>query len=397
LTPFLTILLYISCRNGVNIFCGRPVTGTVTSHVTSQQILTKVAVHFRFNSMKGTTSYKDAGVDVGKADVLINRMKERIQGTFNPYVLSSIGAFAALTEIPSGYKHPVLVTATDGVGTKLRIAFATRKHGTVGIDLVAMSVNDVLTVGARPYFFLDYFACGRLDERIYAEVITGICAGCEKAGCALVGGETAEMPSFYPEGEYDLAGFVTAFVEKDKVIGGSTIESGDRVIGLASDGLHSNGFSLARKIVIEQHGLTIQDEVDGLQGNLYEELLKPTRIYVKPMLAIMEKFNVKGMAHITGGGLPGNVSRIIPDGLRARLSVAKEPPDIFKVLKRLGNVTQEEMYATFNMGIGFVIVVSKANEADAIQELCKMGENAFPLGVVEKAQDGTKVLITSAT
>ena len=331
---------------------------------------------------------------MGKADALIGRMKERIQGTFNPYVLSPIGAFAALAEIPSEYKHPVVVTATDGVGTKLRIAFATQKHDTVGIDLVAMSVNDVLTVGARPYFFLDYFACGTLDERVYAEVITGICAGCEMAGCALVGGETAEMPSFYAAGEYDLAGFVTAFVEKEKVINGSTIESSDCVIGLASSGLHSNGFSLARKIIIEQHGLAAKDNVNGLQGNLYEEMLKPTRIYVKPVLALMEKIEIKGMAHITGGGLPGNVSRIIPDGLCAYLSVAKEPPDIFKVLKRLGNVAWDEMYATFNMGVGFVIVVSKADEARTIQELRSLGEDAFPLGVVEKVRSGKKVLIT---
>lgn len=363
----------------------------------AQQMLTKSLVHFRFNIMEERSSYKDAGVDVGKADTLINRMKERIQGTFNPYVLSPIGAFAALAEIPPEYKHPVLVTATDGVGTKLRIAFATQKHDTVGIDLVAMSVNDVLTIGARPYFFLDYFACGRLDERIYTDVIAGICAGCEMAGCALVGGETAEMPSFYSEGEYDLAGFVTAFVEKEKVINGSTIESGDRAIGLASSGLHSNGFSLARKIIIEQHGLTAKDQINGLQGNLYEEMLKPTRIYVKPVLALMEKVEIKGMAHITGGGLPSNVNRIIPDGLCAYLSVAKEPPDIFKVLKRLGNVALDEMYATFNMGVGFVIVVSKADEARAIQELRSLGENAFPLGVIEDAQNEKKVLITSET
>lgn len=347
--------------------------------------------------MKVTTSYKDAGVDVGKADALIKRMKKQIQETFNPYVLSPIGAFAALTEIPTGYKHPLLVTATDGVGTKLRVAFATQKHDTVGIDLVAMSVNDVLTLGARPFFFLDYFACGRLDERIYAEVIKGICTGCEMAGCALVGGETAEMPSFYPEGEYDLAGFVTAFVEKEKVINGSTIKAGDRVIGLASSGLHSNGFSLARKILFEQHQLTAKDGVNGLEGNLYDELLTPTRIYVKPVLALMEKFEIKGMAHITGGGLPGNVNRIIPDGLCARLSVAKEPPDIFKVLMRLGNVARDEMYTTFNMGIGFVLVVDKADEAAVIRGLSSLGENGFPLGVIEKSQDKQKVTVTSVT
>jgi phosphoribosylformylglycinamidine cyclo-ligase len=353
-------------------------------------------VHFRFNTMKVTTSYKDAGVDVGKADALIKRMKKQIQGTFNPYVLSPIGAFAALTEIPSEYKHPLLVTATDGVGTKLRVAFAVKKHDTVGIDLVAMSVNDVLTVGARPFFFLDYFACGGLDEQIYADVIKGICEGCEMAGCALVGGETAEMPSFYAGGEYDLAGFVTAFVEKEKVIDGSTVQAGDRVIGLASSGLHSNGYSLARKVLIEQHGLTIKDKVDGSERSLYEEMLKPTRIYVKPVLALMEKIEIKGMAHITGGGLPGNVNRVIPDGLCAHLTVAQDPPDIFRMIMRLGNVTRDEMFATFNMGIGFVLVVGKADEPMAIQELRALGEDAFPLGVIEKSQDNQKVLVTSA-
>ncbi len=347
--------------------------------------------------MKGTTSYKDAGVDVAKADALIKRMKSRIQGTFNPHVLSPIGAFAALTEIPPTYKHPVLVTATDGVGTKLRIAFAAKKHDTVGVDLVAMSANDVLTVGARPYFFLDYFACGKLDERIYAEVIKGICIGCEMAGCALVGGETAEMPSFYAEGEYDLAGFVTAFVEKEKVIDGSTIQAGDSVIGLASSGLHSNGFSLARKILMEQHGLRPKDKVAGLRGTVYEEMLKPTRIYVKPILAVMQKVNIKGMAHITGGGLPGNVERIIPHGLAAHLTIGKEPPAIFRVLEKMGSVTKKDMYATFNMGIGFVLVVNKSDEARAVKLLRASGEDAFALGVIVKARNQKKVLITNNT
>ncbi len=345
--------------------------------------------------MKAKASYKQAGVDVAKADALIKRMKKRIQGTFNPFVMSPIGAFAALAEIPRGYKHPLLVTATDGVGTKLRIAFALRKHDTVGIDLVAMSVNDVLTVGARPYFFLDYFACGALDEKIYAEAIKGICAGCEMAGCALIGGETAEMPSFYPEGEYDLAGFVTAFVEKEKVITGSTIRAGDRVIGIASSGLHSNGFSLARKILIEQQGLRATDKVPGLRRKVYEEMLTPTRIYVKPVLSLMERCEIKGMAHITGGGLPGNVNRIIPDGLCAHLTIEHEPPAIFRVLERVGNVARDEMFATFNMGIGFVIVINRSDEKAAIEKLKKMGENAFPLGVIEKAQNKKKVLITS--
>jgi phosphoribosylformylglycinamidine cyclo-ligase len=351
-------------------------------------------IHFRFITMNKGATYKSAGVDVGKADALIARLKGRIQGTFNPYVMSSIGAFAALTEIPKEYKNPVLVTATDGVGTKLRIAFASGKHDTVGIDLVAMSVNDVLTVGARPFFFLDYFACGKLEEHVYTDVLSGICAGCEIAGCALVGGETAEMPSFYGDGEYELAGFVTAFVEKNGIIDGSTIEAGDRLIGLASSGLHSNGFSLVRNVFFERHKLTVHDHVDGLKGELYEELLRPTRIYVKTILALREKFQIKGMAHITGGGLPGNVSRIIPDGLRARMSVSKEPPEVFTAIMKLGDVSRDEMYATFNMGVGFVLVVKEADEAAVIKELASLGEEAFSLGVIEKTDDAQKVILT---
>ncbi len=344
--------------------------------------------------MDAGTTYKSAGVDVARADALIARLKGRIQKTFNPYVMSPIGAFAALTEIPKGYRNPVLVTATDGVGTKLRIAFESGKHDTVGIDLVAMSVNDVLTVGARPFFFLDYFACGRLDGQVYNEVISGICAGCELAGCALVGGETAEMPSFYRDGEYELAGFVSAFVEKEGIIDGSTIRAGDRIIGLASNGLHSNGFSLVRNVFFERHAFSVHDAVDGLKGKLYEELLRPTRIYVKTILALSEKFKIRGMAHITGGGLPGNVSRIIPAGLRAHLAIAKEPPEVFKVIMKLGNVARDEMYATFNMGIGFVLVVRASDEAVAIKELASLGEDAFPLGVIEKTDNEQKVIIT---
>jgi phosphoribosylformylglycinamidine cyclo-ligase len=341
-------------------------------------------------------TYKGAGVDVGKADSLISRLKGRIHGTFNPYVMSPIGAFAALAEIPREYEHPVLVTATDGVGTKLKVAFASGKHDTVGIDLVAMSVNDVLTLGARPFFFLDYFACGKLDEQIYGDVLSGICTGCEIAGCALVGGETAEMPSFYAEGEYDLAGFVSAFVEKDRIVDPSTVAAGDRLIGLASNGLHSNGFSLVRNVFFERLGLTVHDEVAGLKGRLFEELLRPTRIYVKTVLALMEKVKVKGMAHITGGGLPGNVSRIIPDGLRARITITKEPPRVFTAVMQKGDVSREEMYATFNMGIGFVLIVQEQDEAAAIAELVSLGESALPLGVVEKTSDDQKVILIHA-
>jgi len=341
-----------------------------------------------------TMSYKDAGVDVDRADTLIGRMKKRIHDTFNPYVLSPIGSFAALAEIPTGYNHPVLVTATDGVGTKLKVAFASQKHDTVGIDLVAMSVNDVLTVGARPYFFLDYFACGTLDEQIYTEVIEGICAGCEIAGCALVGGETAEMPSFYAPGEYDLAGFVTAFAEKEKMIDGSRIEAGDRVIGLASSGLHSNGFSLARKILFEQHQLALKERADGLEGSLYEELLKPTKIYVKSILALMEKLEIKGMAHITGGGLTENIPRILPEGLGAILRRSTwTPPPVFEWLQTAGNIAAGEMHRTFNCGIGMVVIVAPQDAEATLACLREAGENAAVIGEIRALVDGAPATV----
>jgi len=341
-------------------------------------------------------TYKDAGVDIKKADNLLGDIRGRIQRTFNPFVMNSIGAFAALTEVPSGYKRPVLVSSTDGVGTKLKVAFDAAKHDTVGIDLVAMSVNDILTMGAKPYFFLDYFASGRLEDAVYKDVIAGICSGCEMAGCALIGGETAEMPSFYKDGEYDLAGFAMGFVEKDGIINGSRIEEGDVVIGLASSGLHSNGYSLARKVFFEAGKLTVFDRVDGIEGTLGDELLKPTRIYVKPVLAVMENFRVNGMAHITGGGLPGNIERIIPDGLAAHIVLSREKvPPVFTHMMSLGGVSFEEMYSTFNMGIGFVLIVGKEYEKGVLDSLSESGEIPFTMGHIQKSGDSRKVVIAS--
>jgi phosphoribosylformylglycinamidine cyclo-ligase len=347
--------------------------------------------------MSGIT-YRDSGVDIGKADTLIGSLRSRIEKTFHSHVLSAIGGFASVVEIPKGYANPLLVSGTDGVGTKLRIAFLSGKHDTVGIDLVAMSANDILTAGAKPLFFLDYFACGHIDEKIYKTVVSGICAGCEAAGCALVGGETAEMPSFYEGDEYELAGFAVGIVEKEKVVDSSRVQKGDRVIALASSGLHSNGFSLVRKILLDIHHLDVKESVEGLDGKaLYEELLIPTRIYVKSVLTILNEHDIKGMAHITGGGLPGNISRIIPDGLGAQITLQRDRiPPIFRILEKLGDVPVNDMYSTFNMGVGFVLVVAEADENPVIKRLAELGETAFPLGVIEAEKRQKVVVVETA-
>jgi phosphoribosylformylglycinamidine cyclo-ligase len=344
------------------------------------------------------TTYKDAGVDIKKADNVLNRIKHNICSTFNPFVLNSIGGFAAVTEIPKGYRNPVMVSSTDGVGTKLKIAFNVNKHDTVGIDLVAMSVNDILTMGAKPYFFLDYFATGHIEEKVYEDVIMGICEGCTLADCALIGGETAEMPSFYRDGEYDLAGFATGFIEKDKIINGSTIADGDAIIALASSGLHSNGFSLVRKVLFEIHSISLSNKIDGIDGPLFEELLKPTRIYVRAVEKLLEKYAVKGMAHITGGGLPGNISRIIPKGLGAHLRVEQNRiPPIFDIIQKLGNVPFDEMCATFNMGIGFVLVIKQEEKTAVLNFLHENGETAFHLGDIRRASGKETIKIALDT
>lgn len=339
-------------------------------------------------------TYKEAGVDQQKAETLIDSLKERIKSTFNRYVLNPIGGFASLLEIPKEFRDPVLVTSTDGVGTKLKIAQKAKVHSTVGIDLVAMCVNDILTYGAKPLFFLDYFACGRLDEDIYKDVISGICEGCREAGCALVGGETAEMPSFYGEGEYDLAGFAIGFVEKDKIVDGSKIKEGDKVIGLPSSGLHSNGYSLVRKLFFEIKGFDLYERIEGLEGLLYEELLKPTRIYVRLVLDLLQRFRIKGMAHVTGGGIPGNLSRIIPHGLSADLQVPlSRVPRIFKVIKEMGDVSLDEMFSTFNMGIGYILVVGDKEYEDLVRYLKSNFEEPIPLGEIKEGSEKPSVII----
>jgi phosphoribosylformylglycinamidine cyclo-ligase len=344
----------------------------------------------------GILTYKKAGVDVEKADRYIASIKEKIHHTFNQYILNGVGGFGSLIEVPKGYKNPVLVSSTDGVGTKLKIAFLANKHNTVGIDLVAMSVNDILTLGAKPLYFLDYFACGHLEEQVYQEVISGICDGCQTAQCALVGGETAEMPSFYKDGEYDLAGFVTGIVDKNEIVDGSRIRNGDVLIGIASNGLHSNGYSLVRKIFFDVHNFSVNSAVKGIEGVLYEELLRPTKIYVKSIQKIIENFEVRGMAHITGGGLPGNVERIIPSGLSAVISLStKRIPSIFGLIKELGNVPFEEMCSTFNMGIGYVLVVDAQDKENVLKVLFDVGEKAYCIGDIRKSPDGKKVQITA--
>jgi phosphoribosylformylglycinamidine cyclo-ligase len=340
-------------------------------------------------------TYKDAGVDIKKADDVLNRIKHKIHNTYNSCVMNSIGGFAALTEVPRNFKDPVMVSSTDGVGTKLKIAFLAGKHNTVGIDLVAMCANDIVTLGAHPFFFLDYFACGRIEDKVYSDVIAGICDGCTLAGCALVGGETAEMPSFYKDGEYDLAGFGIGFVEREKIVDGSSIRPGDVIIALPSSGLHSNGYSLVRKALFEVHNVDIHATYDGFSTPLWEELLQPTRIYAKPLIPILENFTVKGMAHITGGGLPGNIERILPAGSAARVYIDEvRIPSIFRFIQRLGNVANEEMLKTFNMGLGFILVVDRADEQAVLDKLAVAGEKPFVAGEIISSQDAPKVQVT---
>jgi phosphoribosylformylglycinamidine cyclo-ligase len=339
-------------------------------------------------------TYKEAGVDVEAAERLIEKAKDMIASTFGPLVLNPIGGFASVLAIPSGLEEPVLVTSTDGVGTKLKIALISGRHKTVGIDLVAMCANDILTFGARPYFFLDYFACSRLKEDVYRDVIEGICEGCRRAGCALVGGETAEMPGFYGEGEYDLAGFIIGFVEKRRLVDGSKVKAGDLVLGLPSSGLHSNGFSLARKVLLDMRGLSLEDRLEGSEESLLETLLRPTRIYVDLVLGLASEVPIHGMAHVTGGGLPGNVKRVIPKGLAADIELHVEDiPSVFKAISSLGPVSMEEMLKTFNMGVGFVLIVDERDGQSVLKRLKEAGERVFLMGSI-RPQWGKKVRIT---
>ncbi len=331
-------------------------------------------------SNKPSISYRDAGVDIDAGDALVEDIKPFAKRTMRPEVLAGIGGFGSLFEVPKKFKNPVLVSGTDGVGTKLKLAFQLNKHDTVGIDLVAMSVNDILVQGAEPLFFLDYFACGKLEVGTAAQVIKGIAEGCEQAGCALVGGETAEMPGMYPAGEYDLAGFAVGAVDKEAIIDGSTIAEGDVVLGLASSGAHSNGYSLVRKL-IDISGISMDADFHGKPFR--DVVMAPTRIYVKPLLKLLAALPVKGMAHITGGGLTGNVPRVLPQHLMAEIDgKAWTLPPLFQWLQQQGNVTHDEMHRTFNCGIGMVVIVSAADADRAKSLLQAEGETVHVIGKI---------------
>jgi phosphoribosylformylglycinamidine cyclo-ligase len=327
-------------------------------------------------------SYQDAGVDINAGDRLVENIKPYAKCTMRPEVLAGIGGFGALFEISKKYRNPVLVSGTDGVGTKLKLAFQSGQHDSIGIDLVAMSVNDILVQGAEPLFFLDYFACGKLDVETATRVVKGIAKGCEQAGCALIGGETAEMPGMYPEGEYDLAGFAVGAVEKDQIITGLTIREGDAVLGLASSGAHSNGYSLIRKI-IEKNNTDLSADFHGKA--LIDVIMAPTRIYVKPLLELMKHLPVKGMAHITGGGLTENIPRVLPQGVTAILKHdAWDMPPLFHWLRQQGNVNEQEMLRVFNCGIGMALVVAPEFADTAMRLLRSAGETVWHIGTIRQ-------------
>ena len=331
-------------------------------------------------------SYRDAGVDIDAGDALVEAIKPLAKRTMREGVLGGIGGFGGLFEISKKFKEPVLVSGTDGVGTKLRLAFELNRHDTVGIDLVAMSVNDILLQGAEPLFFLDYFACGKLDVATATAVVKGIALGCEQSGCALLGGETAEMPGMYPDGEYDLAGFAVGAVEKSQIIDGSKIVPGDVVLGLASSGIHSNGYSLVRKI-IEVAKPDLNGDFHGRP--LADVLMAPTRLYVKPLLALMASMEVKGLVHITGGGLVENIPRVLQDHLTAVLDGSSwTMPPLFQWLQQHGGVADAEMHRVFNCGIGMTVIVSKENADAAFAQLEAAGETVYRIGEIRARADG---------
>lgn len=333
-------------------------------------------------------SYKDAGVDIEKGNSFVQAIKPMVESTFRPEVLTKIGGFAGCASLNlERYKKPILVSSTDGVGTKLKIAFMMDRHDTIGIDLVAMCVNDIVVIGARPLFLLDYLATSKLDTEKATKVVSGIVKGCIEAECSLIGGETAEMPGFYKQGEYDLAGFVVGIVENAQLIDGSGVTVGDKLIGIASSGLHSNGYSLVRKLLLDRYKMDLKERVEEIGAGLGEELLRPTRIYVKTILNLTRDFNIGGMAHITGGGITGNLPRVIPKGCKAIVyRETWEVPSIFSFLKEKGKISEEEMLRTFNNGIGMILIVRPKEVEDILARLHSLGEKAFIIGEVGKTE-----------
>ena len=339
-------------------------------------------------------TYKDSGVDIDAGNTFVKMIKPLVKATSRPEVMADIGGFGGLFSLNTAkYKNPVLVSGTDGVGTKLKLAFMADRHDTVGIDLVAMCVNDIIVQGAEPLFFLDYLATGKLDPAKAADIVKGISAGCVQAGCALIGGETAEMPGFYADGEYDIAGFTVGVVDRDNLIDGSSITVGNTLIGLASSGLHSNGYSLARRVIFEKMGLKIDSVLPGTGLSVADELLRPTRIYVKSILNLLRDFTINGIAHITGGGLLENIPRVLPQGCKAVIRKESWPvPPIFDILKDAGNIEENEMFRTLNCGIGMVLVVPEEQTDDILIRLSGLQETAFILGDIAKCeQDSTLV------
>jgi len=338
--------------------------------------------------LKGKVTYKSAGVDIDAGNKFVDLIRPMVRKTFRPEVITDIGGFGGLFSFPAKkYEDPVLVSSTDGVGTKLKVAFMVGKHDTVGIDLVAMCVNDIVVQGAEPLFLLDYLATGKLSLEVSTQIIKGVASGCKEAGCALIGGETAEMPSFYKKGEYDLAGFTVGVVERKKVIDGSSIRAGDQLIGIGSSGLHSNGYSLARKVLFERMRLKPKRKVSGLSRTVGEELLMPTRIYVKPVLNLLANFHIHGIAHITGGGITDNLPRVIPKGCKAEIHKDTWPVHpIFRIIQEGGNVPEAEMLRTFNNGIGMILAVPLKETAGIISRLKAMKEKAYRVGEIVKAK-----------
>jgi phosphoribosylformylglycinamidine cyclo-ligase len=340
-------------------------------------------------------SYKDAGVDIDAGNEFARSVKQLVKPTFRPEVLSEIGGFAGLFSVNmEKYKNPVLVSSTDGVGTKLRIASMMEKHDTIGIDLVAMCVNDILVQGAEPLFMLDYLSTGKIKQETLLDVIKGIVKGCKESGCSLIGGETAEMPSFYADGEYDLAGFVVGLVNRENIIDGSNIAADDKLVAIASSGLHSNGYSLVRKILFDQHHMKIDEQVKELKKTLGEELLTPTRIYAKTITNLLRDFQIHGMAHITGGGLVDNIERILPHGCIARINMKSwDIPPIFPYLQAKGGISEEEMLRTFNNGVGMVLAVSAREAEDIMLRLKGLKEKAFVIGEVIEDESAARHVV----